>query len=683
MPLRANRTRTPMKRSSVSPSAHVAASTQSVAPADQPISSAGKHSSRAQRSKNSRPSKRRNRKAGVGKIIKRCILGLIAVCIGAVVGIYFSSSAPDPAAMPMPEPTSVYYADGTTKIGDLTDPQREVVKLDAVAEVMRTAVVDSVDPDFYDRPAASLGDLVNQTWESLWGSADSDQDSLTTVYAAQLGQRGRQVPLISALKEKFMPIRIERTLSKDEILERFLNTAYYGRGAYGVQAAAQAYFHVPASDLTLSQAALLAAVMPAPSSWDPAIDRAQAEKQYARVLKAMVENGSITQEDADAAAFPEVQQAQPGSDYSGTQGYLLDYVRKELNSQARIAHEVIDQAGLKVITTFDKSTQEAAIKAVNDAGSGRPEQYQTGVFSMDPSTGNVLAIYGGADYSARATNNATGQRIPAGSPFKVFALIENFDQGFSSSDEYYHYNNGWINNPNNQSASYPSIPAVPAKQMTLQTATAANLNDTFVYVGGEVGVESVMERAKAMGIPSDAPGWSTNDDAVLGRVQVTPQEMARAYAAVNNAGTLLTPHAIDHVENAQGATIYQASSSIQSQRVMNEDIAASVTDIMRSPLSKDGVAYGNGGALAEKLPVAGLPSNGTDTSASWFVGYTPSVVTAVALFSPQADGSLQELAPFGGDEDAGGRGYALRVFSAYTQAVSDGKDVGEFPHVSK
>lgn len=616
----------------------------------------------------------RKRRVRVGTLIWRVFWLLVAVIVGALVGIYFTTNAPAAQAVKLPTPSTVYFADGTTEIGKLSTPSRKIVPLAEVAPVMRDAVVAGQDPLFYQRPKLALTDVFSGMWESLWGGRSADEQSLTLAYA-QAVSRGHGAPILGELRDTFLPVRIDQTLSKDKILENYLNVAYFGRGAYGVEAAAQTYFGVSAKDLSLPQAALLAALLPAPCAWDPAVNAEQAQVQFAKVIAALVSAEKITAEQAQDAQFPQVQAASASGDYAGTNGYLLALVKDELTAQAHLSATAIDQGQLTVITTIDAANQQAAVDAVAGVAEGRPAALQTGLIALAPESGAIMAVYGGSDYAQRATNNATQQRIPASSPYKALALVENFEADLGVNNTYEHWANGYLSGD-----TFNSIPMLPSGLVSIGDATKFNQNDPFVRLEGDVGADAIQQRAVDLGIPADAPGTSTDRGSSLGRVHVTAQEMARIYAAIADDGKITTPHAVQEVR-AGKQSIYSAE--VKSRQAIPANSAKLTTYLMQTPFSADGLAAAEGGAFAAQRPAAGIPSTAVDKNVAWFVGYTPQIVTAVTMYQLDDAGALQDITPYGDVKRVDGTNYPLRVWSAFMSSASEKLPVKAFPDVSE
>lgn len=630
-----------------------------------------------------RPKKKRKR-ASVGTIIWRILLVILALLVGTAVGSYVMAQVPDPEKMPLPKAGTAYFSDGKTPIGTFTNPKRSVVPAEKIAPVVRAALIASQDPYFEQRPAAGFADLATHWWESLWGGGGANEESLTDKFVqAVAGDADR--PLLADMRDAFLPVKIDHALSKDEIVTAYLNTAYFGRDAYGIEAAAQAYFGVSAQKLSTAQAAMLVAVMPAPAAWDPAVNKDEAHQQFAKVLQAMVSNGTITKEEADGTAFPAVK-PRVYPEFSGPNGYLLAMVRAELTDVARIAPATVERAGLSVTTSIDQAQQQAAVKAVQSSASERPKSVQVGLFSLDPRNGEVVAVYGGADYSKNSTNAASQARVPAGMPFGAFAMAEAMEQGVAMNEQFY----GWNGVRTNEGGAY-SFFNVNGKSyglVNIQQITKFAVNSASVHLNGMVNPENTRKRAVTMGISAQAPGINSDPGNVLGDTQVTAKEMARAYAAFAADGILPVVHAVREVKNASGATIY--TGDLKGKQVLKPESAQLATYALHStftgpeeaPLDLPGMAYTNGAAFDAKYPAAGQASSATDRSGAWFVGYTKHVVTAVNMFERGDDGAVRELEAFGGEDPVTGSGAPLKLWSEFMTAASSGQKAEPFADVT-
>lgn len=626
----------------------------------------------------------RTRRFSIGTVLWWGLLVVLAVVVGTVVGSYVMAKVPEPASVALPQASTAYFADGTTPIGTFTDPKRSIVPAEKIAPSVPAALIASEDPLFEQRPAAGFADVATRWWESLWGGGGDNEESLTDKFV-QATRNDADRPLLSALRDVLLPVKIDHALSKDQIVTAYLNTAYFGRDAYGIEAAAQAYFGVSAEKLSPAQAALLVAVMPAPSAWDPAVNKDEAQKQFAKVLQAMVSSGAITQDEADHTQFPEVK---PRSypHFSGTNGYLLAMVRAELVDVARISPATVERSGMSVTTTIEQAQQQAAVDAVQTSASKRPEGVQVGLFSINPHDGAVIAAYGGADYSKNSADASSRVRVPAGMPFGAFAVAEAMEQGVAMNEQFYGWNG--VRTDEGGAYSFFNVNDKSYGLVTIQQLTKFAVNSASVHLNGMVGPENTQKRAVALGISAQAPGINSNPGNVLGDTQVTAKEMARAYAAFAADGVLPVVHAIREVKDAHGSTIY--TGDLTGKQVLKPESAQLVTYALHStftgpekaPLDLPGMAFTNGAAFDAKYPAAGQASSATDRSGAWFVGYTKNVVTAVTMFELGDDGTPRALEAFGGEDPVTGSGAPLQLWSEFMTAANKGTKAEPFTDVT-
>mgnify|MGYP003043270229 FL=1 len=304
---------------------------------------------------------------------------------------------PEPNEFAQAQSTTVYYSDGVTEMGTFAEIDRTIIDASTLPDYVGNAVVASEDRTFWTNKGVDPLGILRALWNNLSGGGRQGASTLTQQYI-----KNYYIDTTSSYFGKFqqaiMAIKIDRELSKEEILGSFLNTVYFGRGAYGIEAASQAYFGHPASEMTVAESALIAGIMPAPSAWDPALDPDQAALRFQRVLDLMLEDGHITQEQHDSAVMPETIPSQTEQVYAGPTGYLLQMVRNELEEEADLTPQQIDTGGFRVVTTINKTDQDAAVAAVNNLPEGHSENLRVALVSIDSTTGGILALYGGSDY---------------------------------------------------------------------------------------------------------------------------------------------------------------------------------------------------------------------------------------------------------------------------------------------
>lgn len=621
-------------------------------------------------------------RAGKGAVLRwlpswRVVLGsfitLIALGIGAFLGLYFSTEVPDPADFAIAQTTGVYYADGETKVGEYAEINRKIIDFTEIPEVMKKAVISSEDQNFEKNSGVSPKAIIRALINNLRGGERQGGSTLTQQYAERY-YLGTTTSLFGKAKEAVLALKINNSQSKDQILGNYLNTIYFGRGAYGVEAAAKAYFGIPAAQLSLEQAALLTGIIPAPSAWDPAVNPDIAQKRYERVLRRMQEDEKITADEAQAAlaAFPETVDAAKSNDFSGTNGYLLQQVRDELIGKADFTEDEVNMGGYRIITTVDKGMQEAAVAAVDSLPKSRPAGNRVGLISMRPDTGEIYAVYGGDDYMKRQRNAATQDRAQAGSTFKLFALVGALDAGVDLGERFPAPASMQVGG-----ATFTNSGGVGYGSLDLIGMTKYSSNTGYINLNQKITPEKTKETAISMGLSADTPGLDDNLGNVLGSASVTAEEMARSYSVVANGGKLVTPHVVKEVRDAAGNVIYESPKA--GERVIKSEVANEATYALRSVFSAGGTASGLGGY---SRPFAGKTGTSTGPVSAWFVGYTPQMVTAVNMFQQGEDGSEQVLTSFGGVGTVFGSTFPADIWWQYTKVAMADMEKVEFPQIA-
>src|SRR5699024_5162057 len=334
-------------------------------------------------------------------------------------------------------------------------------------------------------PRGILRAVVN----NLRGGDRQGASTITMQYVERY-YTGTETSYVGKAKEAIMALKIDQEISKDEILSRYLNTIYFGRGAYGVQEASQAYFGKDAADITDAEAALLVAVIPAPSGYDPANSPKLSVSLRDRVSTRQVGQGQMTPQEAAALELPDTIEPKSENSLGGTKGYLLAQVRGELVAQG-ITDDEINTGGFTIVSTVDPSIQENTVQAIEDMPEDRPENNRVGTVTSDPDTGAIRAMYGGPDYVAQAQNDATQSRMQAGSIFKTFTLIAALEDGFPLDSRWdgnspTSFRGGWeVNNFNN----------IDYGRVTLQKATTNPINTAYAEANIEIGPERTRDTA--------------------------------------------------------------------------------------------------------------------------------------------------------------------------------------------
>lgn len=607
------------------------------------------------------------------RIVLASVFLFLAMGVGAVGYLYVTIDIPQPGDFALARTTTVYYSDGKTKMGTFAQYEREPIKLSDLPDTVPHAVVASEDSSFYTNSGISPRGIARAVVNNLRGGHRQGASTITQQYVERY-YLGTTRGYLGKLKEALLAIKIDQQQSKNEILENYLNTIYFGRGAYGIEMAAQKYFGIHAQQLNLSQSAMLSAIIPSPSGWDPAVNPEKAKERWTRVLNRMVGEGYISKQEAESASFP--QTIPPGtlSAFSGTNGYLLAAVDSELRATKKFTADDLNQNGLKIVTTIDPKMQKASVDAVAGLPKDRPANNYVGLVSVDPRTGEIYAMYGGADYKARERNAVTQDRAQAGSTFKPFTLLAALDSGKSLSER--------LDSSTPKVFSGNKVQNFDGKdrgKIDLITATKYSVNTAYVQLNEDVGPDKTKKAAITAGIPENTPGLDSTLTNVLGSASPRPIDMAKAYSVFANQGVSTTPHIVRSVQNKNGETVYTAET--EGKRVFESELMSQMNYALQSVTSSDGT-----GSTAGKLdrPVAGKTGTSSGPWSAWFIGYTPQMVTVVDMYQVGSKGEEEVLTPFGKyTYGIGGGSFPAEIWLRYMEVATDGMKVENFPKPKK
>lgn len=592
------------------------------------------------------------------------ILGTLVFAV-----MYVNTDIPQPDKIAMADKTKVYYADGKTEIGSFAEQNREIISCSALKPYVGNAIVASENRSFYkdggiDFKGIGRAIIHNITSKGRWGGSTITQQYAERYYL------GETKTYLGKLHEAILALKIAQTQDKNTVLCNYMNTIYLGRGAYGIQAAAKAYFGVEAKDLTLSQAALLAGIIPAPSSWDPAIMPKEANMRFKRVLRIMREDKYITDAEYKSAKMPQTINQTKQNVYSGPQGYLLNMVRSELTQSGAFTKEDLDTGGYRIVTTIDKAKQDLMFSVASPAMGGRgiaPAGLQVGGMSVNPKDGSIISVYAGDDYLSKPLNNATQALYEPGSTMKPFALIGAIQAGTSLNTLFNGNSNlkfEGIDKPVNNYAN------TNWGTINLYKATANSVNTPFMSLQQKLGRRAVAHTAVTAGLdPKRING--ENPFTVLGNDPVHVSEIARAYSTIASQGRRPDIHIVASVKNPDGKEFYRAPTS--GRQVFSPADMALTTKALQGV-----VQYGTSTeARGVGKPIAGKSGTANDETACSFVGFTPSVVTVFAIWYPNAQGNPQPVPSFRGYP--GGVGYSAHLFTKYMRHALTGMPTEKFP----
>jgi membrane peptidoglycan carboxypeptidase len=606
-------------------------------------------------------------------------LGLASMFV-AFAAAYAATPIPTAASLVRAETTIVYYADGKNEIGRFSVQDRRSVQLKAVPPQVRYAVLAAEDRTFYSNQGVSLRGTVRAAVNDVRGRALQGGSTITQQYVKNYFDL-RDRTIRRKAKEFFIALKINREKSKDEILQDYLNAIYFGRGAYGVQAASTAYFGTTVSKLNVSQAAFLAGIINGPELYDPTdgpASEARARQRWQYVIDGMVSEGWLSSQDAADASFPKVQPTgKQVNTLRNQNGYLMRMVSTELEQRYRYTQRDIETGGLKIVTTFNKRMITDAVDAVNKTlPKKRPKGLQVAVASIDPTTGAVRAIYGGSNYLVRNRNAATQDVAQAGSTFKPFALVAALEDGVGLKSRFDGSSPLPIDALDDEGhrVKVRNFGNEQFGMIDLVQATEHSVNTVYAQLNEKVGADKTYDAALRAGIPADS-GVRKNALNVLGDAAPHPIDMANAYATFAAQGVYHQPYVVASITKLNGSGGNNLEVRSQGKRVFDADVMADATFAMQQV-----ILHGTG-TYARNLdrPAAGKTGTSSDNLSAWFVGFTPQLTTAVAMYRIGGNGQPEQLVDILGRGEITGGSFPTEIWTRFMGAALDGQDKLDFP----
>jgi penicillin-binding protein 1A len=611
---------------------------------------------------------------------------------GTVLGAFIL--LPLPATLPKPKPN---VASSMSHVYDINGNEIAVfrqfetsipVEPQDIPQILKDAVVSIEDKRFYSHGGVDPQGTLRAIWADIRGEAIQGGSTITQQYVKN-AYTGRDRTVARKVREAILASQLDRQTPKDQILYQYLSTIYLGGGAYGVGAASQTYFRHPVNQLSLAESALLAAVIRAPSYYDPRLNPGPAEERRELVLQQMFDQKRITPDQFNVAMAAKVFVVGSGKAPKGPvtpiyppeqvqtkYPYFIDYVSKYL--VAKYGYDRVYRGGLRIQTSLDPNLQSEAEASVAGALSGTKPPRDMALVSVEPQTGFVKALVGGRDFAASQVNLALGACPPPpkpepgsdapvlpsdqpicvpgggggrqpGSSFKPFTLAKAFEEGITPERVY--------SAPN--AYTYPHCIATAGSSctvhnvegegggaMTLRSATVHSVNTVFAQLIGNVGVKPTAELAHRLGITrvnadgTDAvTGQQFQSSITLGSPDVAPLDMAAAYSVFAARGLQNAATPIVKIEDSTG-TVLEDNTKRDPKRVMQEVIADNVNDVLRGVISG-----GTGTAANINRPAAGKTGTTDNFGNAWFVGYTPTLSTAV--WYGNSDGEVSDPLPHG------------------------------------
>jgi membrane peptidoglycan carboxypeptidase len=557
--------------------------------------------------------------------VRKLVLWLVTLFIFAPILAFaigwFTVPLPTPDQISVSQVATVDYANGQplATVRPTGAQNRVIVALDEVPQDARYAVLSAEDRSFYSNPGFDILGIFRAVWNQLHGV--SGGGSTITQQYIKISTDQDQHSLLRKFREVVAAAKISREYDKDTILQNYLNTIYLGRGAYGIQAAAKAYFGVNSNQLTLSQGALLAGVIQSPSRWDPAINPGKATDRWNYVLDGMVAQRWLSQAERDAATFPVTiaPKAISGGIPGDHLGHIYNQVKTELTGIG-ITEQQINSEGLKITTTIDPTLEKQAAQIAGKVLRSEPKNLRGALVSVDPRTGAIVAYWGGEDGVGLDYAQVFKQPGSSFKPFVMAAALQH-NPPIGLGTEYHGSSPQTIAGQTVANSDGDSC-----DQCDLQDAMTKSINTIFYQVAVQVGPQAVVDAAHAAGIPGDLLPNPTAGIA-LGDKEVHPGDMASAYATFANGGVYHAPYLISKVETADGRLLYDKTLDEGEQR-FPEQLARNVTQSMLDVASGSLISLASGRPVAAKTGTTQnrIPGQNND---AWTVGYVPTLSTAV------------------------------------------------------
>ncbi|MEU9600103.1 transglycosylase domain-containing protein [Streptomyces sp. NPDC048109] len=664
----------------------------------------------------------------------RLVSGLCIAFFGCLVGAaglaYAMVSVPVIDESATAQNNVYYWADNTQMVATGGDRNRQSVDLSQIPKAMRNAVISQENKTFYSDSGIDPKGIARAVFNMAKGGETQGGSTITQQYVKNAMLNDQSQTISRKVKEIFVSIKVGAEEPKDKILEGYLNSAYYGRGAYGIQAASRAYFNVDAVDLNPGQCAFLSAMLKGATYYDPAgsvsidptgatpeANKKRALSQMQDTLDKMVEYGHLSQAERDKyTELPTTQNPQSNANLGGQIGYLVRLAKSSVLKSGKVTEQQLEKGGYSIYTTFDKKKVDEMEKAVQKVykekidPKKRPEtdtHVQFGGASIDTKTGAIKAIYGGEDATKHFTNNADVTGAQVGSTFKPFVLAAAMKWGVRDPDlgpvqaqdertivspkslysgknklKINNYDGSiWENEDGEQwrqeNDGQDSVGDPPDFKIDLREAMRQSVNSAYVQLGMDVGLDKVKEAAVDAGLLEDSLTGSGFPSFSLGISDPSAIRMAGAYATFADSGKQREPYSVTKVTSKDG-TIY--THKVEEKQAFTAKVADNVTDILKTVVEE-------GTGTNAQLPgreVAGKTGTTDGNKSAWFVGYTPQLSTAISMYRYPDDETIKdrtflEMYGTGGEKKIHGASFPSTIWQDYMSDAVKGQKVEKFP----
>lgn len=616
---------------------------------------------------------------------------LIVPPVGAGVAVATLTKAPLPGGkLPDEKPAVVAAASvvldaAGNEIGLFRGFDRTIeISADEIPQVMKDALVAIEDQRFWTHDGVDVEGVVRAARSNLEaGGVAEGGSTLTQQYVKNVYLNSEQT-IERKVREALLATELEKRLSKEEIMFGYLESAYFGAGAYGIGAAAEVYFGKSVTDLDASEAATLAGVVKAPTRLSPRVDIAAAEERRRLVLQAMLDQGYLDFEDHAEAGSRILRHAteldgstapativQPPPPKGATQfPFFVDWVEAKLVE--RLGPDLVYTGGLRVETTIDPNLQIAAEAAVAERLENTEFPVEMATVTVDHKTGHVKSLVGGRDYAFSQVNLADGGTtgFQPGSSFKPLVLAEAFRIGMGPETVYPAPGSWLVPGCSGEQCTISNYDLSGYGNISLRDAMRASVNTVFAQLITDVSIANTVDMARKLGLQRLDPKGTYGASLSLGAAETSPIEMASAYGTFANRGIRIEPTGILRVTDADGNVLID-NLQPAGEQVLSEAVADNMSSVLRTV-----VESGTGKRAQIGRPLAGKTGTAQAYRAAWFVGYTPDLTTAVWM--GHAD-KLDSLRNINGVRNVTGGSHPAAAFSQIMKSAHDGKEVIDFP----
>ncbi|MBU2601580.1 MAG: PBP1A family penicillin-binding protein, partial [Actinobacteria bacterium] len=565
------------------------------------------------------------------------ILGLGAITVGLQTAAAVGRDVPrleDQKGVVLAETSRIYAADGTLLAYLHGVENRTIIGHERIPKVMKDALVAIEDERYYQHNGVDLQGVLRSSLVNLQaGRVEEGFSTITMQLVGNLYLDRREVSLTRKFREMTLAWQLETKMSKDEILDQYLNTVYFGSNAYGIQAATRTYFDKDPGALTLPEAALLAGLLQAPTDYSPRNNPDLAVERRNVVLARMYSNGFITYDEYRDSTGSRLSLAEASPYLKVQEPYVVAYVRKQLIDM--FGEEMVFEGGLTVQTTIEPRYQVLAQEAIGST-LDREGDPSAALVSIETRTGHIIAMVGGSDYDSSKFNLAAQGRRQPGSAFKTFALAAAVEQGIDPYNTYYISQPLELDIPGSREPwSVKTFGNSYYGSTSVSQATLRSDNTVYAQLALDVTAQRIVDIAMRMGITSTL---NPNPAIALGGLTygVSPLEMASAYGTLANTGRRVLPTSILSVTDSKGKVIWEAET--RETQAITPGVAYVVTKILEA-----NVRGGTGTRARLDRTSAGKTGTAQNYQDAWYCGYIPQLSTAVWVGHPEAQIEMRNV----------------------------------------